>query len=416
VGSAAVLVFCVAPVGAAAALGGLSRLGSPADAGPPPVPSPGPGDPESATRDWMRQRITAALDRQAQALLRGDEAGFLAVAADTGTVRDDLRRQFRSLRTLRVAVWRPEIKADPVRAPGATRQWRQPVDFRYCFTTVSCTPVAVTVFGQWRDTPAGPRLVAVEPSAASVSGPRPWEVSELVTVTGARTLVATTPEFRDRLPGLLVEAERAAVVADRFAVDGSPPSRYLIFYAGRAEWARWYGGTNAEQVDGFKISLGGDPDDVVINAAVVTPADLPEVLRHELTHAASLPPGTDLGDDTWWLVEGEAEYAGTAGRELTTYTRTEEVRQLLDGGWKGPLSEVGDTTGAQPWRVSAYYGVGYLAFRRLAERYGETAALGFLKAVLHDRRSLDTASETVFGQRWDTVEADCLAYIRQVAG
>ena len=44
------------------------------------------------------------------------------------------------------------------------------------------------------------------------------------------------------LPGLLAQAETAARAADRYAIGGRPPDRYLVYYAGKGEWQRWYGG------------------------------------------------------------------------------------------------------------------------------------------------------------------------------
>ncbi|MGC1212517.1 MAG: hypothetical protein WA890_14750, partial [Micromonospora sp.] len=258
--------------------------------------------------------------------------------------------------------------------------------------------------------------LAVEESRSKPAGARPWEVSDLAVAVGKRTVVATTPAFRRKLPGLLAEAEAAARVADLYAVSDSPPDRYLIYYAGRTEWQHWYGGGRPKWTAGYAVGVGGGHHDVVLNAQSLSPTGVDDLLRHELTHAASLPDGGYSNKAAWWLVEGLAEYAGADGQPVNHYEGLAEVRKLVRGGWNGRLDDLAPADDAADDRVGGSYGVGYLAFRHLVDRYGEQRVLDFFKAVVHDDRSLDEASDQAFGEQWSTLHDDCVGYVRAVAG
>ncbi|MFE9653946.1 hypothetical protein [Micromonospora sp. NPDC006431] len=365
------------------------------------------GDPAAAARR-LGLRMTAQLDRQASALLGGDRAGFLAVAEPAA--RPDLTRRYAALRALRVTVWQPAA------VDGRPGEWRLAVTVRYCFVVPGCTPSTVEIGTRWHLVGEEPRLLAVEESRAKPAGARPWEVSDLAVAVGKRTVVATTPALRARLPGLLAQAEAAATVADRYALTGTPPDRYLVLYAGRAEWQRWYGGGRPKWTAGYAVGVGGGHHDVVLNAQSVTSAGVDDLLRHELTHAASLPDHGYSDRSSWWLVEGLAEYAGADGQPVGRYEGLAEVRTLVHGGWNGRLDSLAPADDAGDDRVGGSYGVGYLAVRHLVDRYGEQRVLDFFRTVVHEHRSLDDAADQMFGERWSALHDDCVAYVRAVAG
>ncbi|MEU5937815.1 hypothetical protein ABZ807_01290 [Micromonospora sp. NPDC047548] len=373
-------------------------------------PAAGRGDPATATARRVGDQLSAQLDRQAGALLDGDRSGFLAVADPAA--RADLSRRFAALRALRVTVWRAEPGGLPTPVAGRAGEWRQLVTFRYCFLAPDCAPSPVLVGTRWRAGGAAPLLLAVEESRSAQAGVRPWEVSELAVAVGPRTTVATTPALRGKLPGLLADAEAAAKVADRYAVAGPPPGHYQIFYAGRAEWRRWYGGGRPKWTAGYAVTVGGGHHEVVLNADALPAAGAGELLRHELTHAASLPDRGHPGKQTWWLVEGLAEYAGADGAQVSRYEGLDEAAELVAGGWNGRLDALAPADAAPADQVGGSYGVGYLAVRHLVDRYGEQRMLDFFRAVVHDRRSLDDASEQVLGDPWTALHDECVGYVR----
>jgi hypothetical protein len=405
---AVVLVGCVLPT---VLVAGVLREPPPRSTGDPgPAAERAPAGPAAR----LAGAIGTQLDRQAGALLRGDRAAFVAVADPAA--RDDLTRQFTSLRALRVTVWRAEPSGAPTPAPERPGEWRQLVTYRYCLVEPDCTPSPVLAGTRWRETADGPRLVAVEPSKSAQTGTRPWEVSELVVQVGARTVVATTPALRSRLSSLLSAAEAAAAVADRYVVDGVRPDRYRIFYAGRDEWRRWYGGGRPEWTGGYVVTVGGGHHEVVLNEEALRSGGVAELLRHELTHAASLPAGGWSGEDLWWLVEGVAELAGSGDRPVVGYAGLAEVRRAVADGWDGRLEALAPAADAPADRVAASYGIGYLAVRHLLDRYGEQRLLTFFRLAVHDRRPVADAAREVFGEPWSTLRDDCVGYVRSAAG
>ncbi|WP_406109311.1 hypothetical protein [Micromonospora globbae] len=355
-------------------------------------------------------RIADALRRQSAALLAGDQAGFLAVADPAAHA--DLRRRFTALRALGVTTWRAEVTGLPTPVTDRPGEWRTLVRYQYCFVAPGCRPSPVLAGTRWREDGQQPRLVAVEESKSAETGTRPWEISELVAATGARTLVATTPALRGRLPALLAQAEAAAKIADRYTLDGSPPDRYRIFYAGRTEWERWYGGGRPTWTGGYAVTVGGGHHEIVLNAEGTTDDGIDDLLRHELTHAASLPDGGYPGKTTWWLVEGLAEYVAANGQATNRYEGLSQVRRLIQSGWNGRLEELAPADDAPAERVAGSYGLGYLAVRHLVDRFGEQRLLAFFDAVVHDRTAVERASAQVFGESWSVLHEQCVAYVR----
>ncbi|MCO1598858.1 hypothetical protein M8C17_27275 [Micromonospora sp. RHAY321] len=371
-------------------------------------------DPATAVARGLADRMTAQLQRQSTALLGGDRAGFLAVADPAA--HTDLRRRFAALRALKLTVWRAEPSGLPAPVVGKPGEWRLLVRFQYCFVTPDCRPSPVLIGTRWRENGDQPRLVALEESRSAETGTRPWEISDLAVAIGPRTIVATTPALRGKLPGLLAQAEAAAKVADGYVVAGSPPDRYRIFYAGRAEWQRWYGGGRPQWTGGYAVTVGGGHHEVVLNAEGLASSSADDLLRHELTHAASLPERGYPGRMTWWLVEGLAELAGAGGQPVDRYEGLAEVRKLVRGGWDGRLEGVTPADDAPAERVGGSYGVGYLAVRHLVDRYGPQRLLTFFEAVVHERKALDVAAGEAFGERWSTLHDECVAYVRAAAG
>lgn len=406
----AVVVLLLACGLPAALVAGLVHAGDPTAPGASAAPA---DDPATGAARRLGERMTAELARQSAALLGGDRAGFLAVAEPVA--HPDLRRRYAALRALRVTAWQAGANGLPTPVEGRPGEWRLLVEFRYCFVTPDCRTSRVLTGTRWR---AGerPRLLAVEPSRSAETGTRPWEVSELAVAVGRRTLVATTPALRKELPDLLAQAEAAARVADTYAVGGRTPDRYRIFHAGRDEWQRWYGGGRPKWTGGYAVTVGGGHHEVVLNADGLVPGGVDDLLRHELTHAASLPERGYPGKGTWWLVEGLAEYAGADGEPIDRYAGLDEVRSLLGGGWDGRLDSLSPADDAPADRVSGSYGVSYLAVRHLVDRFGPERLLAFFAAVVHERTPVDQAAERVLGEPWSALHDECVGYVRAVVG
>ncbi|WP_089155407.1 hypothetical protein [Micromonospora sp. NBS 11-29] len=377
-------------------------------------PAAGRDDRATAAQRRLAERMVAQLDRQGAALLGGDRAGFLAVAEPAA--RPALTRRYAALRALRVTVWRPRADGVPVAVDGRPGEWRLTVGVGHCFVEPGCAPGTVALGTRWRMVGEEPRLIALEPSGTDPAGVRPWAVDDLAVAVGKRAVVATTPARRAKLPGLLAQAEAAARTADQYAVGGPRTDRYLIYYAGKAEWQRWYGGGRPKWTAGYAVGVGGGRHDVVLNAQSLAPTGIDDLLRHELTHAASLPEQGYANRADWWLVEGLAEYAGADGQPVDRYEGLAEVRKLVRGGWSGRLDTTAPADDATDDRVGGAYGVGYLAVRHLVDRYGEQRVLDFFRSVVHQRRAPAEAADEAFGEPWSALHDDCVAYVRAAVG
>ncbi|MEU8077324.1 hypothetical protein AB0B31_17955 [Catellatospora citrea] len=401
---------------ACAATGGLAVVLVPpvleqlAAAGGKPggAPSPQPGDPLSVRQAWAKERIDTALAVQHKALLGGDESGYLSVVEPTAAgALDGLRIQFRSLRAMQVASW-----SDRGYQPSPTGdEWTVRVSSTPCFVVPTCAESRTPAVMRWRIEDDRAVLVHWEPGEKD-GGP-PWQTDELVALAGPRTVVATTPVYARHLPTLLREAESAAKVADRYAV-GAAPARYPVYYADSREWERWYGGKLPAWAGGYALPVTADRYELVLNGDYLLQAGLGDLMRHELTHAASLT-GSSGDYGAWWLVEGLAEEAAMNGAQPSRYEALAEVRTFVKS-WRRDLALIAPGEQTPDDEVAARYGVAYLAVHRLIARFGFAKAMAFFKNVLHQRREPALAAPETLGVSWAAMQRDLVDYVRRTAG
>jgi hypothetical protein len=412
-GLVAVLLVCVLPaalvVGLAIDLGSVSGVTDPTP-GPTGVrSSPGAARATSAASAAMREKISAALTGQSAALLAGDQTRFVAVAdPSVPSAVSDLKRRFRTLRALRVTRW--SVAVDAPQGPTPNKQWSASLRVRYCIVVATCRVDPVDMGSTWVERGGRALLVRIAPSRDDDNGPLPWEVSDLRVAIGKRTVIATTQRYASRLPTLLQQAERAATAVAPFVIVRPPPDRYRIYYAGPAEWDKWYGGGQPEWSVGRAVPVPGGGFDVVLNAQEVNLAGVGGLLRHELTHVATLRGAEGLDD--WWLVEGIAEYVQMSGRPLSQYDGLEETRRWVDGGWDGDIAVDAPRDSTPEWQVGARYGVAFLAVRCIADRFGRDKMIEYFAAVKNSGQSARAAAESVLDEEWGVLAETCSAYVR----
>lgn len=425
IGLAVLLVFCVLPAVGAIAFVLLTADEEPqaraSSAAPSatrgPARKPVAGDGSEVYRDWMADRVTEALAARDRSLLAGDQAGYLAASGRAkATAVTVLRRQFTSLRALKVGAWHSEVESlSRVSGEGFDTLWQVRVAAHPCFGTAVCEESESVRGEQWQLVGGEPMLLDVSISGKDSKGPRPWEVADLRAVDGGRTLVAASPQYAKSLANLSAQAEKAAQVADRLAFD-KRPSKYVIFYASPAEWKSWYTWGPPDWAAGVAIDTGALRTEIVLNAAVVSKSFLDNILRHEFTHSSTIP-GRSGDHADWWMVEGIAEYAEMDGSPVRLYASLGLVAKLVSsGGWNGKVDVSAPRDADADDDVGAKYGIGFLAMRQLSERYGEERMLAFFMAVVHENKSEEDASKKIFGKPWSTVEGECAAYIRSVVG
>jgi hypothetical protein len=378
-----------------------------------PARSPLPNDPVSVRQAWVRERIVEALNKQGAALLAGDEAAYLSgVGAKATAAHNGLLVQYRSLRAMEVKGWRYEVVVDPLET-SSTGQYRAEVSSFACFVTTPCADAAAQAKTLWQIEGGGATLIEWTPATKN-SSPHPWQVSELLAKSGERTVVATTKAYAGKLPSLLIEAEKAALVADRFARGDKVPSRYVVYYAGPKEWKQWFSWDPPTWSAGVAIDVSDDRYELVLNGATLHPAFIDDLLRHELTHSASLPGRYRNSDDLWWLIEGIAEVAEMEGTPVSKYPSLDDVGRLVKS-WPRNVDIQAPEADTAEWLVGAKYGVAFLALRHLAERYGEQKMVEFFHTVVHDGKTVAQASLIVFGEEWSKLRSECADYVERTA-
>ncbi|MFD1370922.1 hypothetical protein [Actinoplanes sichuanensis] len=368
----------------------------------------------------IERDVRFALQGQVDALLSGDEAGWLAPVDPAARKR--YRAIYRNLRNLEIS--RAEYGVEIL--GGSTTS---AVDARfmlsYCLSDAACPA--------WDDSVGrGPPKVLYELTLTRRDGgyvvtgiadikdenplqPTPWENTELRFARGERVIVAGPPGQAKNLQRVLTAAEKAAKIVDRFSTE--PPARYRVYLADDKTWKQWYGGQLSKWVIGYHIALNQTGSDIVLKAGDVLDSDrqLAITVQHEMAHAVTMVPSRNWDqDEDLWLIEGVAEYIGFfPGKPQNTESRY-SLRSWFDE--HGPIKSIVRpelTDESDDLTVSTLYATGHYAVGCLADRYGRARMLVFVKQVIQEGQDLDPASRTAFGKPFKTVDKACVSWITQ---
>jgi hypothetical protein len=381
--------------------------------------SAAPASPPSAT---PYDQAVAVLTAQADALVRGDEAGWLA--AVDGKLQAKYRMIFRNLRGLGVT----KFEYRPGLGKGDPSAMSMRVDALYCFGDDMCPAGAAT---EWAKPPhisqaltlkrAGGTFVISrldESTDLDYHQPTPWESTDLVFARGARVVLAAAKGQEKYLTRVLPVAEQAAVVADHYAaLNGTPQRDYRILLAADRQWKAWYGGGQDEWAIGVALPLNQRGIDVVIRMPEMDDAlTLRTTLQHELGHVVTLTGAyqMDALEDTW-LSEGIAEYIGWQPKHAAQSFRRSSVRWQFDRA--APKSMVPGRPGPKaPARAGdAFYGLSHWAADCMARQYGEARLFTFVRLVLTEDNTYDQAARDAYGVPFATVDKACTGWIRKQA-
>ncbi|MET8148456.1 hypothetical protein ACIBSW_32205 [Actinoplanes sp. NPDC049668] len=358
----------------------------------------------AASRSQSAERsIRAALDRQGAALLRGDRTAWLSTVEEP--LSGDWARLYANLRGLQVSGWLPRT-----RGVAGGPVWDAEVQIRVCFAAPTCTrtpetyvPLGDVISARTKWTVSGDRAVLTGFEQSTTDGPVPWKSETLTFATGTRVVVAAPQHLPGAEPARwLPAAERAAQVADRYALTDPKPGRYLVFLAGAREWNTAVG-TDREAA-AFVDRTSESTAFAVVDATGLGADFADEILlRHELGHIATLLGTLDNGDE--WAVEGMAEYIAYAGRPVKSYELILDARWHVEHtGWRGRLDLEWST---DPSERFGFYAMGFLAMRCIAQEYGEPRLLRFFTEVVRRGESPEEASRSALGVPWDAVERAC---------
>ena len=358
------------------------------------------------------------LDKQAKALLRGDQAGWLA-AVDPAqpALRKKYQNLYKTLRSLKVTKFTYDL--DPATEVRNQIESRAAVD--YCFFRSAKACADPPWFAQkltLKETSKGwliTRLTADKDSAQT-----PWQNGDLVFKQGKRVVVGAPSSQRGRLSEVVAAADKAAAVDDRIAKSmRNPQEKYRIFLADDKAWNAWYGGRFPSYSVAYTIPLGDSGSDVVLHMPDFDNRhQLQITVQHEMAHVATLSNVShDEDDKDLWLMEGVAEYAGWlplhAGRDLEMPILHEAFQGSSRPKTIAAAPIASSATGNQ---VDIFYGLGHYAVDCMVTKYGERRTMEFVRLKLREEKSLDTASRTALGKPFSTVDKACLSWVADHSG
>ncbi len=380
--------------------------------------------------------IGPILQRQVRALTDGDEPGWLAAVdpADEVLVAR-YRKIYALLRALGVA--RLDVIArvpdggawsDPIvrRSYGAPSVIELDLLYGYCGQIADCpylsdkrkpyaTRLPTDLFAArqvWSLGQDGYRITNFTLEESSAFTTQPFVISDLRWRAGPRVTVLASAGLERELPRVLTLAERAASVVDGYA-RWPKPRRYVLYLANRSEWQRWFGGIDDKpNILGYAMETSESADTVMLNYSRAKRGELPELIRHEFAHVLTLLGGPANVDD--YLVEGIAEYVAENHAPVRSYGRLYDVRSLLRRGKWRTIENTSIDGGSRD--MSAGYGIGYLTWRCIAQRYGEERMLTFADHILRTSESPTEAAPATLGVTWPKVVSTCTSYVRSAAG
>ncbi|WP_199044017.1 hypothetical protein [Glycomyces salinus] len=389
------------------------------------LPSPGPDAPEHEVLAYLREQAGLVLDAQGESLVNGSLEGWLA--AFDPALHEEMTGRYDTLTAMGVSRFDYRIVTGPLEdASGAVPVYEITVSATICFVDPAdeCSPADVVFETSWEAGDDGLVMVGVEPSGG-YAGPHPWEVQNMVAAVGDRTVVAAPEGMERQLDDALEIAEDAAINADKWAL-WERPDRYVVYIAGDDEFEDWFGGMfDGGDVLGFALPLEGTVDEerVPTTYATVMNVDrtgwgneLDSVIRHELGHAVTLwaAPSESYGNDTWWMVEGIAEYIDHGDRPLEDYARMWDIDEYIDQG--GCADEiVGPTQEDDTLAGSGKYGCAFLGVHYMIDTYGQDAFADWFGRTAREGEPATSTAEEIFGKGYDELMGEITDFIAETA-
>jgi hypothetical protein len=412
-----VLALCAGVIGY-----GLPSLlsNSPSTGSTPPVP----GSTATAGSGVLSddQLFQQALDTQGSALLKNDQAGWLAAVDPAAKSAIAVyKRLFHNLTQLHVGLWKPS-SSDFVELTAAKQTFS--VGVTYCLGSATCTGTRASfkVTAVKRDGKVVFESIATPKPSIFTNQPLPWEVATLTAVVGKRVIVAASSSWSFRLNSALATAEKAAAAADSYAQWGKP-AMYVVYLANATEGKTWFDG-NLKHVDGVSYTVSPTDIQIVImmpyaaETSYAGPGGLNTVIQHEMGHVVTLWAASDRSHGHDSFIEGIAEYIAYNGHSTWAKYRNQDTRAYIRSGkWTSKSCYMTkEITSNSVLASSAAYGIGYLTMKYLADKYGQAKMLSFWGDIERNGKTLDSAAKTEFSKPWASVNTSCVAYVRHSVG
>ena len=215
------------------------------------------------------------------------------------------------------------------------------VRLQHCFVTPDCDPDPLMVDTRWTETRRrAAHDDALDDRVAGRTGRARGRSARCKAAVGKRVIVATTNRYASRLPALLKQAEKAAVVADKFAIGGKRAGPLPDLRGRSVRVEEVVRRRPAEVVGGLRHAGQRGPHGGRAQRWIeIQSPYLDEVLRHELGHVATLGTDDYAHDGNFWLIEGIAEYIQESGRAVGRYDGRFAVGRYVDSGkWNGSVT------------------------------------------------------------------------------
>ncbi|WP_338676214.1 hypothetical protein V1460_26985 [Streptomyces sp. SCSIO 30461] len=355
--------------------------------------------PDTTSRDVKR-----TLDGRATAVLRHDEAGYLAVL--DAKLRPAGRQEFANLADMPLRSW--EYRLTGVRRSGdrATAD----AELRYRLDGYDSAPV----------TTARTLELAVRDGRWYVTGDRAgeggaqqlWQQGDVRVVRGTRSLVLGTGGDLARLRRIAADADRAVPEVSA-AWPGRWAGRVVVLVPDSLEAMGRLLGAPAEGYRGMAAVTTGSAERVIVNPEAydtLSAFGRGLVLAHETTHVATradTSPTTPM-----WLSEGFADWAAYRATPRPAAEAAPALHRAVRAGG-APIALPADADfrfGADAEGLGRAYEGAWLACELIAERHGDAALTDLYRAV--PRQGLDDALREVLGTSRAAFTAEWRAYLR----
>ncbi|CRK55703.1 FIG00865966: hypothetical protein [Alloactinosynnema sp. L-07] len=332
--------------------------------------------------------ITTLLAARADAILRRDEAAFLAgldPQADPAFLESQ-RALFANLAGVPFDHWsyvlNHDDSLDVSGLAGGAELWAPAVDLRYALGGIDATPTS-RAMGYLFVHRAGAWYLRSDTDLADI-GRRtwrgPWDFGPCLVTTTARGLVLAHPGSQPMVDRLVRELDPAVEAVSKVWGGEWSGRVALLLPDGAAEMRALVGPdfpvesvvavATADRVDTAKRATTGQR--VILSpmgARALSIASLRVVLRHEITHVAARSVTVD--GSPMWLLEGFSDYVGYRDSGIGLLQGAPDLaRQVQESGPPTALPEDRAFRGKDKELDLAYQQAWSIA-RFVADRYGE---------------------------------------------
>ncbi|MEU4132878.1 hypothetical protein [Streptomyces wuyuanensis] len=377
-------------------------------------------------RDTTSQEVQRTLDARAAAVLRHDEAGYLAALDPSARhLAAVARAEFANLAEVPLGSW--EYRVTGVRSSGARAT--ADAELRYRLDGYDTSPVTAERRLELAERDGRWYITADRPGHGG--GEQLWQQGDVEVVRGTHSLVLGVGRQPERLERIAAEADRA-VPAVSAAWGGAWAGRVVVVVPESLDaMGRLLGAPAAEYRGIAAVTTGsagppgkgpGPADRVTVNPeAYGLLGDLGRrvVLTHETAHVATRAHTS--ASTPLWLSEGFADWAAYRGTGRDLRQAAPELRRAVRGG-DVPAALPTDADfrfGGDARALGRAYEGGRLACELIADRWGEDRLRAFYRAVgASETRdgAVESALDEVLGTSPERFTADWREYLGERLG